>query len=170
MLTICQSYVLMQLPSNMILTKVGPSIYIPACAMLWSCISSGTAGVHNYPGLIGVRFVLGIAEAPFWPGAFFMLSAWYTCKELALRTAILYSGLVLATALSGLLAAGIFSGLEGVHGLAGWQWLFIIEGAGSFLCFRFHVHPARLPGIQDRQRDLALYRRGATDGCVPHCS
>ena len=123
----------MQLPSNMILTKVRPSIYIPACAMLWSCISSGTAGVHNYPGLIGVRFVLGIAEAPFWPGAFFMLSAWYTRKELALRTAVLYSGLVLATALSGLLAAGIFSGLEGVHGLAGWQWLFIIEGAGSFL-------------------------------------
>lgn len=122
----------MQLPSNMILTKVRPSIYIPACAMLWSCVSAATSGVHNYGGLIGVRFVLGIVEAPFWPGAFYMLSSWYTRKELALRTAVLYSGLVLATAFSGLIAAGVFAGLEGARGLAGWQWLFIIEGALSF--------------------------------------
>lgn len=60
-----------------------------------------------------------------------MLSAWYTRKELALRTAVLYSGLVLATAFSGLIAAGIFSGLSEVRGLHGWQWLFILEGAGS---------------------------------------
>ncbi|KAH7345809.1 major facilitator superfamily domain-containing protein [Pyrenochaeta sp. MPI-SDFR-AT-0127] len=126
-------YVLMQLPSNMILTKVRPSIYIPACAMLWSCVSAATSGVHNYPGLIGVRFVLGVVEAPFWPGAFYMLSAWYTRKELALRTAVLYSGLVLATAFSGLIAAGVFAGLEGMRGLAGWQWLFILEGAARFL-------------------------------------
>lgn len=126
-------YVLMQLPSNMILTKVRPSIYIPACAMLWSCVSASTSGVHNYGGLLGVRFMLGIVEAPFWPGAFYMLSAWYTRKELALRTAVLYSGLVLATAFSGLIAAGVFAGLEGARGLAGWQWLFIIEGSASFV-------------------------------------
>ncbi|KAF2193953.1 MFS general substrate transporter [Zopfia rhizophila CBS 207.26] len=126
-------YVLMQLPSNMILTKVRPSIYIPACAMLWSCVSAATAGVHNYPGLIAVRFFLGVVEAPFWPGAFYMLSSWYTRKELALRTAVLYSGLVLATAFSGLVAAGVFAGLEGARGLAGWRWLLIVEGAGSFL-------------------------------------
>lgn len=117
----------------MILTKVRPSIYIPLCAMLWSCVSAATAGVHNYSGLIGVRFVLGIVEAPFWPGAFYMLSSWYTRKELALRTAVLYSGLVLATAFSGLIAAGVFAGLEGTRGLAGWQWLFVIEGSATFL-------------------------------------
>ncbi|KIW08190.1 uncharacterized protein PV09_01121 [Verruconis gallopava] len=127
-------YVLMQLPSNMILTKVRPSIYIPACAMLWSCVSAATAGTNNYSGLVAVRFFLGVVEAPFWPGAFYMLSAWYTRKELALRTAILYSGLVLATAFSGLIAAGVFAGLDGVHGLEGWRWLFIIESAASFAC------------------------------------
>lgn len=58
--------------------------------------------------------------------------SWYTRKELALRTAILYSGLILATAFSGLIAAGVFAGLEGKRGLSGWQWLFIVEGAGSF--------------------------------------
>jgi MFS family permease len=54
-------------------------------------------------------------------------------KELAFRTAILYSRLIFATAFSGLLAAGIFSGLDGAHGIKGWRWLFIIEGASSFV-------------------------------------
>jgi sugar phosphate permease len=61
------------------------------------------------------------------------LSCWYTRKELALRTAGFYSVLVLATAFSGLIAAGIFSGLERARGLEGWRWLFITEGAGSFI-------------------------------------
>ncbi|KAH8692211.1 major facilitator superfamily domain-containing protein [Talaromyces proteolyticus] len=126
-------YMLMQLPSNMLITRVRPSLYIPFWICLWSCISAATAGVHNYTGLILVRLFLGVAEAPFFPGAFYLLSCWYTKKELAFRTAILYSGLVLATAFSGLLAAGIFSGLDGTRGIKGWRWLFIIEGAGSFL-------------------------------------
>jgi MFS family permease len=63
----------------------------------------------------------------------FLLSCWYPRKELALRTAILYSGVLLATAFSGLIAAGVLSGLEGARGMAGWQWLFILEGAGSFV-------------------------------------
>jgi MFS family permease len=56
-------------------------------------------------------------------------SCWYTREELALRYAVLYTGLVLAMAVSGLIAAGVFAGLDGVQGLAGWQWLFILEGA-----------------------------------------
>ncbi|KAK1450635.1 hypothetical protein CCUS01_02091 [Colletotrichum cuscutae] len=71
-------------------------------------------------------------EAPFFPGAMYLLSCWYPRKELALRTAVLYSGVLLATAFSGLIAAGVLSSLEGARGIAGWQWLFIIEGAGSF--------------------------------------
>ncbi|KAF4990333.1 hypothetical protein FDECE_14409 [Fusarium decemcellulare] len=126
-------YMLAQLPSNMILTRVRPSLYLPACVVVWSCVSAATAGVTSFSGLVAVRFFLGIVEAPFFPGAFFMLSAWYTRKELALRTAVLYSGLVLATAFSGLIAAGIFSGLSDKAGLHGWQWLFILEGAGSVL-------------------------------------
>ena len=122
----------MQLPSNMLLTRMRPSLYIPLWVCVWSIISAATAGIHNYGQLVAIRFCLGFAEAPFFPGAFYLLSCWYTKKELALRTAVLYSGLVLATAFSGLLAAGIFAGLDGVRGLEGWRWLFIIEGAASF--------------------------------------
>lgn len=123
----------MQLPSNMILTRVRPSIYIPLWVSAWSIISACTAATHNFGGLMAVRFILGICEAPFFPGAYYVLSCWYTKKELALRIAVLYSGLVLATAVSGLLAAGIFAGLSDVRGLAGWRWLFLLEGAASLL-------------------------------------
>ncbi|OAQ68066.1 MFS transporter [Pochonia chlamydosporia 170] len=125
-------YMLAQLPSNMVLTRVRPSIYLPCCVAIWSCVSAATAGVKSYSGLLAVRFMLGIIEAPFFPGAFYLLSCWYTRRELALRTAVLYSGLVIATAVSGLISAGVFAGLDGSRNLAGWQWLFIIEGAGSF--------------------------------------
>ncbi|CRG84133.1 putative transporter C1002,16c [Talaromyces islandicus] len=125
-------YMLMQIPSNMLITRVRPSLYIPLWICLWSCTSAATAATRNYTDLIVVRLFLGVVEAPFFPGAFYLLSCWYTKKELAFRTAILYSGLILATAISGLLSAGIFAGLDGSRGISGWRWLFIIEGAGSF--------------------------------------
>lgn len=121
------------LNSNMILTRVRPSLYLPACTALWSIISSCTAAATSYRHLVVIRFFLGIAEAPFFPGAMYLLSCWYPRKELALRTAILYSGVLLATAFSGLIAAGVLDGLDGARGISGWQWLFIVEGVGSFL-------------------------------------
>lgn len=116
----------------MILTRVRPSLYMPFWVLIWSCISAATAGTHNFAGLIAVQFFPRVAEAPFFPRAVYLLSCWYTKKELGLRTAIPHSGLVLATANSGLLATGIFAGLDQARGLSGWGWLFIIEGAGSF--------------------------------------
>lgn len=71
------------------------------------------------------------------------MSCWYTRREFALRVALLYSGLVLAQAFSGLIAAGVFAGLDGPMGLAGWKWLFIIEGAtsGFFAITAYFVLP-----------------------------
>ncbi|KAL2816545.1 major facilitator superfamily domain-containing protein [Aspergillus granulosus] len=138
-------YILMQLPSNMLITKLRPSLYIPFWACVWSCVSAATAATKSFGGLIALRLVLGVCEAPFFPGVFYLLSCWYTKKELAFRYAILYSGLILATATSGLLAAAIFATLDGRSGLAGWQWLFIIEGAVS-LGFGF-IAIALLPDL-----------------------
>ncbi|KAI6369721.1 hypothetical protein MCOR31_004976 [Pyricularia oryzae] len=136
-------YMLFQLPSNMLLTRVRPGLYLPLTAIVWSAVSAATAGVRNSQELIVVRFFLGCLEAPLFPSSVYLLNCWYTRKEIALRTAILYSGLVLAQALSGVLAAGIFSGMEGVAGLAGWKWLFIIESLMSTVCgvFAFWTLP-----------------------------
>ncbi|PVH96126.1 MFS general substrate transporter [Periconia macrospinosa] len=124
-------YMLAQLPSNMLITRLRPGLYLPTCALLWSGVSAATAGVSNVSGLFAVQFVLGIIEAPLFPGAVYLMSCWYTRRELALRTALLYSGLVLAQAFSGLIAAGVFSGMSGLAGIQGWQWLFILEAALS---------------------------------------
>lgn len=61
-------YMLAQLPSNMLITRVRPSIYLPLCVAVWSCVSAATAAAQNYGNLIVIRFFLGIVEAPFFPG------------------------------------------------------------------------------------------------------
>ncbi|KAK5700782.1 hypothetical protein LTR97_005299 [Elasticomyces elasticus] len=67
------------------------------------------------------------------PGALYILSIFYTRKEIATRISILYTGNILATAFAGLIAAGVFAGLEGSHGIAGWQWLFLLQGGVTFV-------------------------------------
>ncbi|KAH7024484.1 major facilitator superfamily domain-containing protein [Microdochium trichocladiopsis] len=123
-------YLLMQIPSNMFMSsgKVRPSIYMCSCMAAWATVSALTALVKDYPGLVAVRFFLGITEAPFYPGALYLLSIFYTRKEIATRISILYSGNIFATAFAGLIAAATFNTLDGAHGLQGWRWLFIIEG------------------------------------------
>ncbi|KAL4767388.1 major facilitator superfamily domain-containing protein [Aspergillus nidulans var. acristatus] len=127
-------YLLMQIPSNMLMSsgKVRASVYMSVCMGSWAVVSACTALTKSYSGLVMVRFFLGIAEAPFYPGALFLLSLFYTRKEIALRISILYSGNIVATAMSGLIALATFETLDGSHGLKGWQWLFIIEGVVTF--------------------------------------
>lgn len=99
-----------------------------ACMAVWAIISLLTAFSRNYIGLLMTRFTLGITEAPYYPGALYILATFYTRKELATRISILYTGNILATAFAGLIALGIFK-MHGMAGLAGWQWLFILQGA-----------------------------------------
>ncbi|KAM0281440.1 hypothetical protein ACHAQH_003563 [Verticillium albo-atrum] len=77
---------------------------------------------------------LGLTGTPLLPGAIYIMSCWYTRKEMALRTAILYTGLVLAMASSGFVAAGVYHGIEGSRGMAGWQWLFTILALAGSAC------------------------------------
>ncbi|KAK9479743.1 major facilitator superfamily domain-containing protein [Lipomyces japonicus] len=125
-------YLIGQLPSNMILTRVRPSWYMAGFVMIWSVVSGLTAVVHDYKGLLLVRFFLGFVEAPFYPGALYILSIFYTRKEIGLRIALFYTGNIAANAFSGLIAAAIFATIDGAHGIEGWRWLFIVTGVVSF--------------------------------------
>ncbi|KAL4939440.1 hypothetical protein BDV06DRAFT_225039 [Aspergillus oleicola] len=121
-------YILMQVPSNIIVGKIRwPGIYICTAMGIWGLLSALTCLVHNFAGLMASRFFLGFIEAVFFPGALFYLSLFYTRKQYALRTAILYSGSQLGNAFGGLFAIGILK-LDGRSGLEGWRWLFLIEG------------------------------------------
>ncbi|KAM0347470.1 hypothetical protein ACHAO7_011638 [Fusarium culmorum] len=121
-------YVIVGIPANMVVTRVRPSIWMASCMTVWAIISGLTALSRNYTGLLLTRFFLGITEAPYYPGALYILARFYTRKELATRISILYTGNILATAFAGLIALGIFE-MDGMANLAGWQWLFIIQGA-----------------------------------------
>ena len=119
-------YVLGQLPSNMIIPYIRPSVYLGACAFIWSGVAAAICGVSSYEGLLAIRFFLGVVEAPLFPGAVYCLSCWYTRKELGVRMAFMATGVPIANGLSGLIAAAVFSSLEGKYGIAGWKWLFIV--------------------------------------------
>ncbi|KAJ3955800.1 hypothetical protein N0V92_007673 [Colletotrichum tropicale] len=122
-------YVLMQIPSNVFLANLRPSIYLPACMAMWGLLSTLTGIAHNAAGLYALRFFLGFVEAAFYPGALFLISSWYRRSEMGLRSAILFSATQLGSAFSGLIGAGIKDGLEGARGLESWRWLFLIEGS-----------------------------------------
>jgi MFS family permease len=152
-------YILGQVPSNMIITRVRPSWYMGICMMGWAIVSGLTAVARNYTGIVLTRFFLGVVEAPYYPGALYILSIFYTRKEIATRISILYSGNILASAFAGLIAIGVFE-LDGVHGVSGWRWLFIIQGVATFViavfaCFILPDEPLTTRWLSPEERKLA---------------
>ncbi len=157
-------YLLMQIPSNLFLNKIGkPALYLPTVMVVWGVISAATAGAKSYGGLIAIRFFLGFVEAAYFPGCLFFLSSWYTRKELGFRTAMLYSGALISGAFSGLITAGIKNGLDGARGLRAWRWMFIIEGVITIfvaLCAYFALpnFPRTTSWLTEEERQLAVWR------------
>ncbi|KAJ7643695.1 MFS general substrate transporter [Roridomyces roridus] len=104
-----------QIPSNMILNRITrPSWYIGCCVVAWGLVSLLTSQTRGYSGLVACRIFLGLPEAAFYPGSTYLLSRWYTKKELALRCAILYAGFLLANAFGavGVPMAGTYSNFD----------------------------------------------------------
>ncbi|KAF5658781.1 major facilitator superfamily transporter [Fusarium circinatum] len=161
-------YIAGQVPSNKLINRVKPSWYMAGFCLAWSIVSLVTFLANSYGIMVALRFILGVTEAPFYPGALFILSMFYARKELAVRLAIFYTGNMIASSFAGLIAAGVFAGLDQKHGLAGWQWyLFIIQGALSILtailAFIFLPdHPLTTFWLSEEQRQLA-YNRIYTD-------
>ncbi|EME40501.1 hypothetical protein DOTSEDRAFT_74162 [Dothistroma septosporum NZE10] len=155
-------YILGQVPSNMILTRVRPSLYIPSCMAAWAVVSTLTCLAQDFKGMLICRFFLGVTEAPFYPAAMYLLSSFYTRKELSMRISLLICGNVLSTAFAGLIALGIFQ-LEGDAGLAGWRWLFLIQGVITFVvaigsAFTLPDEPLKTRWLTQEQRTLAHNR------------
>ncbi|OJD30721.1 vitamin h transporter [Diplodia corticola] len=157
------SYVVFEVPSNLILSRTRPSIFLPTIMFLWGGITCCMAAVHNYHQLVALRFVVGIFEAGFAPGILLILSSWYKKNEQSKRFGVYISAAVLSGAFGGILAGAITGGLHGAHGIAGWRWLFIVEGVATcgwsvvsaFLLLDF---PATSRKLSARQRALAVHR------------
>ncbi|CAN9291835.1 unnamed protein product [Alternaria alternata] len=110
--------------------------------------------------ILFVGYILG--QAPYYPGALYLLSIFYTRKEIATRISILYSGNILASSFAGLIALGVFK-LDDVHGISGWRWLFIIQGVATFViavaaCFILPDEPLTTWWLNPEERQLAHAR------------
>lgn len=124
-------YVLFEVPSNMVLSHIRPSYWLPALMFCWGGVTVGMAFSPDYHTLVGLRILMGSLEAGFAPGMLMLLSSWYKKEEQSKRFAVYISAAILSGAFGGLLAGSITSGLDSVHGQAGWRWLFVVEGAAT---------------------------------------
>ncbi|CAK5283160.1 unnamed protein product [Mycena citricolor] len=109
-------------PSNVFLKRLRPSIWLSLLMLFWGVIMTAQGLVHNYGGLLGMRFLLGTFEAGLFPGVAYYLSCWYKRSEFGIRAAIFFSAATVSGAFGGLLAAAI-SKMEGIGGKPAWAWI-----------------------------------------------
>lgn len=124
------TYVMCETPSNMVLKKFTPRIWIALITFTWGLIATLTGLVNTYGQLLACRLLLGAVEAGLFPGLTVYLTFFYTKKELGMRVGYLLVSAAVAGALGGLLAFGIGS-MDGLQGMHGWRWIMIIEGIPS---------------------------------------
>jgi MFS transporter, ACS family, tartrate transporter len=125
-------YCLFEIPSNIILERVGARIWIARIMVTWGLISAGLMFVRTPVAFYLLRFLLGAAEAGFFPGVIYYLSLWYPTAQRA-RAIAAFMTAVPVTGLIGGPLSGALLELDGIHGLAGWQWLFLVEGLPAVL-------------------------------------
>ncbi len=125
------SYVAFEIPSNVILARVGARLWIARIMITWGLVSSATMFVRGAGGFYTMRFLLGAAEAGFFPGIIFYLTRWFPERERARTLAAFMTAVLVAGIVGGPLSGALLS----LHawGLAGWQWLFLLEGLPSVL-------------------------------------
>ncbi|KAK4143042.1 general substrate transporter [Dichotomopilus funicola] len=126
------TYVLFQPPSTIIVRKIGPRVHLAAITILWGGCMIGMGFVQTWEAMAGLRVLLGVLEAGFFPSCVYLLSTWYTRYEVGKRNAAFYLVGCVAAAFAGILAFGLMQ-MKGLAGLNGWRWIFIIEGLMTVL-------------------------------------
>ena len=152
-------YALLEVPSNLILHRVGARLWLARIMVTWGLVSAAMALVHGPQSFYILRFLLGVTEAGFFPGVIYYLSCWYPASARARSIGIFYYGAPLALTLGGPL-----SGLLVAHdafGLHGWQVMFIVEGlmaslGGIAVLFLLKDNPATAPWLSAAEKQVVL--------------
>jgi MFS transporter, ACS family, tartrate transporter len=150
-------YCLFEIPSNIILERVGARIWIARIMVTWGLISAALMFVRTPAVFYLLRFLLGVAEAGFFPGVIYYLSLWFPTAQRA-RAIAAFMVAVPVTGLIGGPLSGALLGLDGVYGLAGWQWLFFLEGLpavilGGSVIFYLDDRPETAKWLTPAERD-----------------
>jgi ACS family tartrate transporter-like MFS transporter len=125
-------YSIFEVPSNLILERVGARLWIARIMISWGIAAIAMSAVRGAESFFALRFILGAAEAGFFPGVILYLTYWFPAREQARSVALFMT----ATALAGVIAGPVSGAILGMHGLAhlsGWQWLFVIEGLPALI-------------------------------------
>lgn len=126
-------YMIFEPPSTLLLKRFTPSVWMSRIMLTWGIVSMCQGATQNYAGILACRFFLGLCEAGYYPGVLYHLSFWYPADNMALRIAFFYACGQFSGTISGILAYAI-SFMNGLGGLAGWRWMFVLEGIPAILC------------------------------------
>lgn len=151
-------YFLFEVPSNLILERVGARIWIARIMIVWGLITSSTMFVDSSPTrFYGVRFLLGLGEAGFFPGMILYLTYWFPSAYRTRTVALFMTAGPISSVIGNPISGVIMERMAGVGGLAGWQWLFVLEGLpacllGIVVLFYLRNGPAEAAWLADDER------------------
>jgi MFS transporter, ACS family, tartrate transporter len=150
-------YCLFEVPSNLILHKVGGRLWIARIMITWGLIAGSMAFIKGEMGFYVFRFMLGVAEAGFFPGIVYYLTYWVPAAQRARLVGAFMTAIPISTAIGGPLSSAILT-LDGAFGLAGWQWLFLFETVPSLILgvvtlFYLRDTPAQAEWLTAEEKD-----------------
>ncbi|KAJ9494019.1 hypothetical protein H2202_010566 [Exophiala xenobiotica] len=158
-------YIVGMVPCNLALYYIKPRIFFPSMMVLWAALTMVTAAAQKPEHIMAIRFFVGVAESSTFVGTHYILGSWYTEKELGKRSGIFTSSGLAGTMFGGFIQAGIYKSMNGLQGLAGWRWLFIIDGlitlpvaVYGFLLFPDTPSTTTAPYLSAEERALAMSR------------
>ncbi|TPX12370.1 uncharacterized protein E0L32_007017 [Thyridium curvatum] len=159
------TYILFEVPCNMILKKVRPSAFLSFIIGACGIITIGQGVTQSFAGLVVCRVLIGLFEAGFVPGCVYLISMYYKRHELQWRVNLFYTASILAGAFSGLLAYAI-AHMSGIAGYGGWRWIFILEGIATVLIavyayFTTPDWPQTAKFLSEQERAILLARLAA---------
>ncbi|MDR6161714.1 MFS transporter [Pseudomonas fluorescens] len=152
-------YALFEVPSNMLLQRYGARVWLTRIMFTWGAAAMAMAFVQGETSFYVLRFILGAAEAGFFPGIIYYFTQWLPASERGKTMAVFLSGSAIASVISGPVSGALLhiSGL----GMHGWQWMFLIEGAASvvlcaFVWFWLQSHPRQAKWLSEEERDALV--------------
>jgi sugar phosphate permease len=166
-------YALLEVPSNLILHRVGARVWMARIMITWGLVSAANAFVDTPASFYGVRFLLGITEAGFFPGVIYYMTTWYPTSARARSVGLFYYGAPLALTLGGPLS-GLLVARE-AFGLHGWQVMFVVEGllaslGGIAVLFLLKDKPEQAPWLDADEKAVLRAALAADEGAREHPS
>ncbi|EPI4979572.1 TPA: MFS transporter [Raoultella planticola] len=166
-------YFLFEVPSNLILHKVGARIWIARVMISWGIVSGAMAFVQGTTSFYSLRFLLGVAEAGFFPGIILYLSYWFPAKKRAQVTAIFMAAAPISTALGSPVSAALLE-MHGLLGMTGWQWMFLLEAVpavvlGVMVLFWLTDRPEKASWLTQEERGWLTATMAAEQSRTASC-